>query len=414
MKKSLFLLLMSLSIAITSCTDNDDSSSVVERNKRYDISLTRSQEEMVNGNVKFAFSLFDKVNDLETKETNWIVSPLSASIALGMTANGVDGNSLKQIQDALGFSGFQMDEINSYYNYLCDELMKVDNSSKFNFANSAWLDKKFSFYDSFVKTNKRMYGAEVTTLDLSKKTALDKINEWSAKKTENLIPVILDDLPDGTLFCLLNSLYFRAEWDSWFDESRTVNEVFTSANGKQSQVKMMKKEGIRLYSRNETFGLAEFAFGNNAFSMVVLLPNEGHTLEESLQKFTVDYWDEYQKNRMGKIADLIISFPRFEVKYEADLVEPMKGLGITDIFDSNKADFSKMTSSDIFINLLKQSSRIKVDEKGCEAAVSTIVSGMTGDPYAEKVEFNMNRPFAFLIKEESTGTILFMGKVTEL
>ena len=122
----------------------------------------------------------------------------------------------------------------------------------------------------------------------------------------------------------------------------------------------------------------------------------------------------YLKNRMGKIADLIISFPRFEVKYEADLVEPMKGLGITDIFDSNKADFSKMTSSDIFINLLKQSSRIKVDEKGCEAAVSTIVSGMTGDPYAEKVEFNMNRPFAFLIKEESTGTILFMGKVTEL
>ena len=149
MKKYLLILLMSLPIVIASCTADDDSSSVVERNKRYDISLTRSQEEMVNGNVKFAFSLFDKVNDLETKETNWIVSPLSASIALGMTANGVDGNSLKQIQDALGFSGFQMDEINSYYNYLCDELMKVDNSSKFNFANSAWLDKKFSFYGNF-------------------------------------------------------------------------------------------------------------------------------------------------------------------------------------------------------------------------------------------------------------------------
>ena len=177
---------------------------------------------------------------------------------------------------------------------------------------------------------------------------------------------------------------------------------------------MMKKEGIKLYYKNESFALAEFAFGNEAFSMVVLLPNEGCTLEESLQKFKAKYWAEYLENRKGKIADLIISFPRFEVKYEADLVEAMKGLGITDIFDQNKANFSKMTPNNIFINLLKQSSRIKVDERGCEAAVTTVVSGMLGSPYAEEVEFNMNRPFAFLIKEESTGTILFMGKVTEL
>ena len=414
MKKSLITLLRSLPLVTISCNEDDASSSVVERNRRYDITLTRSQEEMANENTKFAFSLFSKVNELETKEPNWIMSPLSASIALSMTANGADGNSQAQIKEVLGFNGFQMNEINSYYNYLCNELIAVDNSAKFNFANSVWLDNDFKAYDSFVETNKEMYDAEVTTLDLSKESALKKINAWSAKKTENLIPVILNNLPDNTMFCLLNSLYFRAEWDSWFKESRTVDETFTSANGKQSQVKMMKKEGIKLYYKNESFALAEFAFGNEAFSMVVLLPNEGCTLEESLQKFTAKYWAEYLENRKGKIADLIISFPRFEVKYEADLVEAMKGLGITDIFDQNKANFSKMTPNNIFINLLKQSSRIKVDERGCEAAVTTVVSGMLGSPYAEEVEFNMNRPFAFLIKEESTGTILFMGKVTEL
>lgn len=403
-----------LSVVITSCNEDDGATSVVERNDRYNIALSRSQQEIANENVKFAFSLFNKVNELETKEPNWIMSPLSASIALSMTANGADGNSLKQIQDVLGFNGFQMDEINSYYDYLCKELTAVDNSAKFNFANSVWLDNDFDIYDSFVKTNKEMYDAEVNTLDLSEKSALEKINAWSAKKTDNLIPVILNELSEDTKFCLLNSLYFRAEWDTWFQESRTVDEVFTSVGGKQSQVKMMKKKEIMLYYRNETFALADFTFGNQAFSMLVLLPNEGCTLEESLQKFTVDYWTEYQENKKGKIADLIISFPRFEVKYEADLVDAMKGLGITDIFDSNKADFSKMTSSYIFVNLLKQSSRIKVDERGCEAAVTSVVVGELGSPSVEEVEFNMNRPFAFLIKEESTGTILFMGKVTEL
>lgn len=414
MKRLLFTLMIPLSVVITSCNEDDGASSIVERNDRYDITLTRSQQEIANENVKFAFSLFNKVNELETKEPNWIMSPLSASIALSMTANGADGNSLKQIQDVLGFNGFQMDEINSYYNYLCKELMAVDNTAKFNFANSVWLDNDFDIYDSFVKTNKEMYDAEVNTLDLSEKSALKEINAWSAKKTDNLIPVILNELSEDTKFCLLNSLYFRAEWDTWFQESRTVDEVFTSVGGKQSQVKMMKKKEIMLYYRNETFALADFTFGNQAFSMLVLLPNEGCTLEESLQKFTVDYWTEYQENKKGKIADLIISFPRFEVKYEADLVDAMTGLGITDIFDSNKADFSKMTSSYIFVNLLKQSSRIKVDERGCEAAVTSVVVGELGSPSVEEVEFNMNRPFAFLIKEESTGTILFMGKVTEL
>ena len=110
MKKSLITLLISLPLVTISCNEDDASSSVVERNRRYDITLTRSQEEMANENTKFAFSLFSKVNELETKEPNWIMSPLSASIALSMTANGADGNSQAQIKEVLGFNGFQMNE----------------------------------------------------------------------------------------------------------------------------------------------------------------------------------------------------------------------------------------------------------------------------------------------------------------
>ncbi|MBQ8888633.1 MAG: hypothetical protein IJY59_04000 [Bacteroidaceae bacterium] len=151
-KNLILLLLLSLPFVITSCNEDDDLSS--GNNERKDIVLSRSHQEMVNENVKFAFSLFDKVNELETEKPNWIISPLSASIALSMTANGTANNSLNQIKDVLGFNDFQMNEINSYYNTLTEELMAVDNTTRLALANSVWLHNDFQFYDSFVNTTK--------------------------------------------------------------------------------------------------------------------------------------------------------------------------------------------------------------------------------------------------------------------
>ena len=418
MKKILFLLLLALPGFITSCNE-DENLSPKEGNERKDIVLTRSQKEITNENVKFAFSLFNKVNELETEKPNWIISPFSASVAMSITANGTDGNSKAQIQKVLGFGNFQTDEINDYYNLLTKELLAVDNTTELSLANSVWLHDDFKYHNSFVKTTQKMYDAEVAILDLSKESALTKINDWSAEKTNNLIPVILDELPENLMFCIMNSLYFKGAWLDEFDESSTVDDYFTCADGRQNQVKMMKQEVWMKYCKNEHFALAEFLYGNAAFSMTVLLPDENSTLEESLQKFTADYWIEATK--LGSLDmqyyNLNVSFPRFELKYEADLKGAMQGLGITDIFDGNKADFSNLSSDKVFINLLKQSSCINVNEKGAEAAATTIVGGVgessPGAPYFN-ADFHMNRPFAFLIKERSTGTILFMGKVTEL
>ena len=259
---------------------------------------------------------------------------------------------------------------------------------------------------------KDKYDAEVATLDLSEQSSLKKINDWSAEHTNNLIPVILEQLPAGLKCCLINSLYFKGVWKDKFNESATKNEIFTSADGRQNLVKMMKQEKSYMYCSNESFSLAEFPYGNEAFSMVVLLPNEDCTLEESLQKFTADYWT---KTMSLKRETLNVSFPRFELKYEADLIEVMRSLGITDIFENEKADFSNLSPVQTFVNLLKQSAYLKVDEKGTEVTVTTM-SGMVDadNPILKTKVFNMNRPFAFLIKEKSTGVILFMGKVTEL
>lgn len=409
MKRTILTMMLSLPLIITSCNEDDGISSA--SNERKDIVLSRTEQQMTDKNVTFAFSFFSKMNELETEKPNWMVSPLSASIALSMTANGTEGNSRNQIQEVLGFEDFQMEEVNAYNNRLADELMSLDNTTKFNLANSVWLHHEFNVYDSFIETNEEMYDAQVTSLDLTTPLALEAINNWSAEQTNNLIPEILDELPANLRFCFLNSLYFKGIWKERFKESATTDEIFTCADGKKSRVKMMKQKEVFLYCSNETFMLTKFPFGNEAFSMTVLLPNEGHTLEESLREFTAEYWTESMKM---KGEELDVQFPRFELKYEVDLIDVMKGLGITEIFDEENADFSKMTPNNVFVNLFKQAAYIKADEEGAEAAATTIVGGMDSDSVFKTIDFHMNRPFAFLIEEESTGVILFMGKIEEL
>lgn len=409
MKKILLPLMMPLLILCTACSDDDDLST--KPKERQDIILSRSESQMVEENVKFAFSLFDKVNEYEEKP-NWLIAPFSASVTLGMIANGTEGNTQVELLNALGFTGFSLEEMNTYYKKLGSELKALDNTTQLYLANSIWIDNGLDVYDPFIKTNKDMYDAQVSQLDLDSPNALQSINNWCAQQTENQITRILDKMPEEAKICFLNALYFKGVWKNKFKESSTKEETFHYADGRSNSVKMMMQNEDFGYYHNETFALAEFPYGNSAYSMVVLLPHENKTLTESLQLFTADYWTE--SVQMAN-QNLNVQFPRFEMNYETDLIQIMKNLGVSDVFDREKADFSQMTSTSLFLGLLKQATSIKVDEKGTEAASVTVGSGMITAPGPQDpVDFYINRPFAFLIKEKSTGTILFMGKVTEL
>ncbi len=403
--KKLFLFVALFAGFLCSCESDDGLSSIQERK---DIVLSRSEEEMVNENVKFAFSLFSKVNEMEKEKPNWMISPFSASVVLSMIANGADGNTLTELQDVLGFKGFSKDEINSYYQRLDAELKGLDNSTQLALANSVWVNNGVNVYDAYAKVGKEMYNAPVKTLDFMGPDALFTINNWCEEQTNGLIPQILDEMPSGITACFLNALYFKGFWKNKFKESNTKNELFTCADGRKMLVKMMRQEDGFDSWGNEYFSLAEFPYGNEAFSMVVLLPDEDKTLEECLQQFTADCWMESVDM---KPRNLDVHFPRFEMRYNTDLVEVMKELGVTEAFDAMNADFSNFSSSSMSVSLLKQSTYVKVDEEGTEAAVVTQGGKLNIAP--EFKTFYMNRPFAFLIKEKSTGTILFMGKVAE-
>jgi len=411
MVKKMFALLTLLGV-LAAC-QTDENSSQVSPKTRKDITLSPSEKVMMNANTDFAFRFFNQVCRTEIKKPNVFISPLSASLALSMTANGANGNTLAEMQSVLGFSpsSFSLDEMNKYNQTLTAALLDLDNTAQIGIANSIWVRQGFKVYDSFVKLNQNYYDAEVSNLDFTSSTAKDVINQWCADKTNQRIKDVIEEIPADIKLYLINALYFKGTWTSKFDKSTTGSESFTNADGSKSMVPIMNQTGAFNYLQNDYFSMAEFPYGNGAFSMVVLLPAEGKTLDESLSGLTSEHWKKWNTEMNG--AELKVKFPKFELKYDKDLKEDMEELGMKKAFNVDEADFSKMSAVDLYIGLLQQFTYIKVDEAGTEAAAVTVVGMLeTSAGPSSSIDFHINRPFAFMIKEKSTGAILFMGKVT--
>lgn len=396
---------------LASC-DNDDSSPRTTPKPRKDIILSRAEQDMADKGTDFAFRFFNQVCNSEKTNTNVFVSPLSASLALSMTANGAAGNTLTEMTNVLGFSS-SLNDMNSYHQKLTSALLDLDNTIQLEIANSIWVKKGFRVYDSFVSANKEWYDADVRELEFSSSAATDVINKWCADKTNQRIKKVLDNIPGDARLFLINALYFKGEWTSKFKSSATAQEDFTNADGSGQKVAMMNQTATFNYSHNDDFSIAEFPYGNQAFSMVVLLPEAGKTLDECLAQLTYKHWKTWSE-QMGA-RTLEVKFPKFELIYSKDLVDDMQAMGMKDAFHSGNADFTKMSAADLFIGILKQYTYLKIDEEGTEAAAVT-VTGMieTSVGPSTTIPFYMNRPFIIMIKEKSTGSILFMGKITTL
>lgn len=403
---------LSLLCILAACQSDDHSSPRLKPRK--DISLTRAEQEMTDVGTEFAFRFFSQVCKTENKHPNLFISPLSATLCLSMITNGAAGNTLEEMKTVLGFSDYSLEEMNNYNQKLVSALLELDNTTRLGIANSIWVKQGFGVYDDFVNVNKKVYGAQVQELDFTSPDAKDVINGWCAEKTDNCIKDVLKEIPEDARLYLLNALYFKGIWKNQFEKSNTKAEQFTNVDGTRSTVRMMNMFGERFnYTENEYFSIAEFPYGNEAFSMAVLLPAEGKSLEECLPQLTDEHWREWS-NTLSDVT-LNVKLPRFELKYDKDLMEDMQEMGMKDAFDSRCADFSEMSDAKLFVGLLEQHTYVKVNEEGTEAAAVT-VGGMMDSavgPGMDK-QFYVNRPFVFLIKEKSTGVILFMGKVTKL
>ena len=412
MMKKVFCMML-LASFLTGCS-NDDGGSTSPK-ERKDIELSRSERVIAEETTDFAFRFFQQVNASETEQPNWMISPLSASMALGMITNGAEGNTLKEMKATLGFSEASIDEMNAYYRRLLTELPELDNTTQLGLANSIWINQDFEVKSPFLDVNKQMYDAKVSNLDFSSPKAPSTINNWCSDKTNGRITEVIQEISPAAKMFLLNALYFKGIWqeDYKFDKSKTQDEDFTNADGSVTKVKMMNQTNSYAFNYNDYFWMAKFNYGNCAYSMTILLPDTDHTLEECLEAMTAENWKKWNKD--WTLRTLIVKMPRFEMEYNKSLIEDMKALGMKDAFDPFLADFSNISDQSLFLDFLKQFTYLRVDEEGTEAAAVTI-GGMVETappPSTGPVEFFLNRPFVFMINETSTGTVLFMGKVTK-
>lgn len=402
--------LLGLGVLVASCeADNPKPTNV-----RYDIPLTEGQKEIVERGNDFALRLFKEFNALEWGRS-FCISPLSISALLTALANGADGETYRQITGALlGRNDYDIKELNDCYAALVPALLSVDRATKITMANALFLNKGFKPYDSFLNSLNDYYDAEVRTLDFYDPKTLDIINDWCASHTGNLIPAILKEVDPLAVLYMMNALYFKSQWVKRFETKNTFVGNFTTFAGDEQEVEYMDRVADFPLYADDAVRTAAFDYGNKAFSMIVILPEQGVSIDEVAKDLNAERWKQYTS--YGQSREIRVRFPKFTKEYDSNysadnLKKALLNMGMTLPF-SDLADFGKLSDKELCISLIKQNTFIKVDEEGTEAAAVTVVD-MKETSLPPSEDFFMNRPFIYAIREISTGAILFIGQVTD-
>jgi len=409
MKQMNIIVAMLAAFCFLSC-DKADPIRNAEPGKSYE--LTKAQSEMVEEGNIFAFDLLKAVSqNKEFVGKDFMVSPLSISFVLGALDNGATGQTSEEILDVLGFEGRTIEDINEYSRNILHGCTEVDNLVDVEFANAVVVKEGYDFKDGFRNALENYYDAFVRSMKFDDE-AIDAINDWCKEQTKGLIPEIIDKIPENARLFALNSIYFKGAWEYKFEKEDTKKESFTSIDGSSSKTWMMHMEGWLDYSSNDTWSTVRLPYGNGSYSMYVLLPHEGISVDAVMEGLDGKTW-EIEKNRM-RSCKVDLKLPRFETASDINLIDIMISLGMERAFYPDMAEFGDMfeNESGIFLGILKQKSMIIVNEEGTEAAGVTLGGSMvTGfmPPENKPQTFHADRPFVYLIQEKSSNAIFFIG-----
>lgn len=409
--KQFLLLSMLLCLPFTACNDDVEEQSILPTMHPIELNATEKEMAAQQGDFTSTLSL-ELCRQLGGEKTdNWLVSPFSLQCALGMLSNGANGETHDEILYALGLSQYSQEEVNAYFKKLIEGLHTVNSAITVKTANSVWGNAGVPLKEDFQKMNIENYSAMVSQLDFSDPSAVDQINAWCNQTTEGLIPSILEEVnPTATVY-LLNSLYFKARWESEFAPEKTQEGDFNTYSGKVVKADFMQTQRMAAYVENEWFTSTSLSYQNDSYVMRLILPQPEISIDQVLQALS-ESDENLWKNTI--LADINLKMPRFALENKMDLTPTLQALGMKKAF-SGGADFSSMSDVATYISLVQQATRLKVDEDGSEGAAVTVIEGYLSDLMRplpeEEVDFFLDRPFLFQIIESSTGTVLFMGQV---
>lgn len=376
------------------------------------VNLTEKQKSLINTSNAFGFEFFKKAVEISGNETNMMVSPLSVSMALGMTRNGAANETLEAMTNTLGFEGQTETEINESYNYIVETFSELDPKVRLQIANSIWYRTGFSVEQPFIDVNSQYFNASVTPLDFSAPAAVDIINAWVNEKTNELIPEIIDEIPADAVMYLINAVYFKGQWKYQFEKKDTSPKAFFLQDGSEISADAMTQHASLNYFKGTGFEAVELPYSQGNYTMTLLLPDAGTTVGSVIAQLTPENWGSWSEQY--KETDIQLQLPRFKYEYNEKQMKPiLSGLGMGIAFDPYGADFTRInTDGGLFISRVLHKTYIETNEEGTEAAAVTAVEiGYTSIGPDQPYFFTINRPFVYFIQEKSTGTILFIGTV---
>lgn len=376
----------------------------------------------------FCYSVFEKAvaASLENKESNPVVSPLSAYFALSLVAEGADGDTKTQFDALLGNSMRR-----TRIGQLMLSLQDVSGSTKLSIADSVWLDDDFEANASWLSKMVNSYQAEVYRAGLSTDAARVSMNNWISNRTNGMIPSLFNkNLSEESRLVLMNTIYLKAKWQKTFQEGATYPREFTNENGET-----IKTDFLNRYESNYNYFETEEADGvilpydDGNLCMIAIRPQNGQTARQLAQSLTAETVTSYLTDAESTYMNLHL--PKFTIGYSLQMNDVLKKLGLTDAFDGEKADLSalgtgtKETDGNLFISDVLQKVKVVVDEEGTEAAAVTAVISETTSALIDEnqpLEVDFNEPFVYAIVASKTPfgeknkehVPLFLGVVTDL
>ncbi len=367
----------------------------------------------VEGYNRFAMKLYQQIIQTEANE-NLFISPISIATALSMTLNGANAETLEAMIQTLELNGMTVEEINKSNQILINLLQYADPSIELSIANSLWMREGSEILNTFTQVIEKYYSALVQELDFSTPASADLINTWVNEQTQEKITQIVEHpIAEDTLLFLINAIYFKGDWTHPFDEERTYDAPFYSKDGSTSSVSMMNQNDHFDYLSSDQFEAIRLPYGDEAWNMIVVLPNELVTLEQ-LQPELLNNMKSWTQGFTIKNGS--IHLPRFQMEYELGLNDFLSALGMDIAFDPEGANFQSMGSTppNIFIKNVKHKSYIDVNEEGTEAAAVTSVEMGVTSIMMPDFDMIVDRPFFFAIEDRLTGAIVFMGNMVKM
>lgn len=367
-------------------------------------------ENFVDAMADFSVKLFQKSS---SDQKNSMISPLSAMLALSMTANGANGNTTAEFQQILG-SSIAQDVRNQYLLGFTQSLKETENT-KFHLANSIWIrketDRDVEIKRDFLQLNADYYGASVYDAPFDEQTVKD-VNSWVSYHTNKMIPEMITDPTslEASVMLLINAMSFDAQWQRIYAKESIRSSVFTSADGKQQDAEMMHSMEWGYLEDGKATGFLKKYEGQ--YSFAALLPNEGTSVEEYVASLTGEGLIDTLQNPQS--VEVSAALPKFSYDFSFSLKESLQAMGMQDAFKIESADFSKMSDEPLYISDAIQKTHITVDEKGTKAGAATMISMNAGGAPSEPKTVILDRPFVYAIIDNETSLPLFLGTVMEV